>query len=235
MARASATRWRWPPDSTLPSRADRRVVAVGQRQDRLVQADGPRGGLDLGRVDVGRSARCSRPACRRTARRPAAGSRCAGRAPACSRRTRRRRRAGPCRWRRATARPAGAPAWSCPDAVGPTTASTSPGAQGERDAAQDRRLAHPGPRDHVLHRQRPFGGGSGMPRRADGDRFEHLAQARVRGLARRPPCAIGVIVCCSGASARLDRIQATIIALPAIGRSPVRVSQQPSPGPANPA
>ena len=46
MARASARRWRWPPDSRKPALADHGVVAVGLRHDELVRCGRLGGGDD---------------------------------------------------------------------------------------------------------------------------------------------------------------------------------------------
>ena len=102
------------------------------------------GGLGGGdhRAPVGiaaRSARCSRRPCRRTARRPAAGSRYGGRAPPASTDRAPRRRAAPRRARAARRRRARAPASTCPSRSGRRRRAPA-GLQGEVDVLHDQAL-----------------------------------------------------------------------------------------------
>ena len=94
--------------------ADLRLVAVRQAQDHLVDV-GSLGGRDHRLRPSGRhgSGRCSAPPFRRTARRPAADSRCAARDPPAAIARAPRRRGGPCRARSATRRRACGRATTC--------------------------------------------------------------------------------------------------------------------------
>ena len=74
-------RWRWPADSTIPPSPMSVRIAAGQLLDHRVHAGCARGRRDrrlASRAD--RSARCCRRSFLRTARCPAADSRCGGRA-----------------------------------------------------------------------------------------------------------------------------------------------------------
>jgi hypothetical protein len=53
--RAIATRWRWPPDSVMPRFADRRVVALREAQDVVVDGGHVGRVLDLGARGAGRA------------------------------------------------------------------------------------------------------------------------------------------------------------------------------------
>ena len=162
-----------------------------------------------------RTARCSRPPCRRTARRPAADSRCAARARPAPIGRGPRRRGGPCRAPAPRRRRAARASDDLPEALGPITPSPSPALSEKLDVLHDEALPVPGGVAlDALDRERALGAGSARGCPARRQCGEELARAvSSSGAPRRSRFQLA-IASSTGASARAVRIELAMMILP---------------------